>query len=73
MCVSVFSTQYRIGVYATMLFAVIVSCLYFDGRLTTKVMLLTYVCFMAAYVFRSIEISKPIRVDEMLREISKFL
>ena len=37
------------------------------------IMLLTYVCFMAAYVFRSIEISKPIRADEMLREISKFL
>lgn len=50
------------------------ACRWMSGAvIVIWIVLLTYVCFMAAYVFRSIEISKPIRVDEMLREISKFL
>lgn len=68
-CVSVFSTQYRIGIYATMLFAVIVSCLYFDEHFTTKVMFLTYACFLIAYIFRSLELMKYVYVGESFVEV----
>ena len=68
-CVSVFSTQYRIGIYATMLFAVIVSCLYFDEYLTTKVMILTYICFLIAYIFRSIEMLKYVYTGETFVQV----
>lgn len=69
LCVSVFSTQYRIGIYATMLFAVIVSCLYFDEYLTTKVMILTYICFLIAYIFRSIEMLKYVYTGETFVQV----
>ena len=68
-CVSVFMAQYRIGIYATMLLAVIVSCLYFDEHLTTKTMLLTYVCFAIAYIFRSIELLENIYKGETFVQV----
>ena len=69
LCVSFFSTQYHIGVYATILFAVIVSCLYFDEHFTTKTMLITYVCILVSYIFRSVELMKYVYVGESFLDV----
>ncbi len=63
-CISAFSAQYRIGIYATMLFAAIVSCLYFDEHLTGRIMILSYVCLLIAYVFRSMALLKNVYLGE---------
>lgn len=54
--VCVLGTEYYVGIYITFILAPLVSCMYFDKKFTSKILLIDYLGFLVSYYFRSMQI-----------------
>lgn len=53
--VSALGSQYHVGIYITFILASIVSCSYFDRKFTMKVLFLSWIGYLIAHYFRSLQ------------------
>ncbi|MCD7826630.1 MAG: GGDEF domain-containing protein [Clostridiaceae bacterium] len=61
--VSLLGTEYYVGIYITFILAGIVSCLYFDKKLTSVIVVISYIGYLISYYFRCVQ-TRDIRHPE---------
>ncbi len=66
--VSVLAAQYHVGIYITLILAPVASCLYFDKKLTIKILLLSWIGYLIAYYFRCIQMRDILYPNETVME-----